>query len=199
MAGALVPLLKGPLMASRFIDKEHGTDSLTAITDSASNREKVRNLPDAVGFVFDRVDGFFKYNDLGTIRTLVNTNEAQTLTNKTVTSAIVNENVSIVTTNQTLVAADSGKIYIANAADLVFTLPATVAGLRYTFVNAALSAGVGLSASPVAADAINEGVDNKDLINSGATDVLGDSVTVIGDGSTGWYTTSKIGTWAAEA
>lgn len=129
----------------------------------------------------------------------------QTLTNKTFTAPVVTgdftftRKVSIVTTNQTLVAADSGTVYIANAADLVFTLPATAAGLEYTIVNAAVSAATGLSFSPVAADAINEGVDNKDLINSGATDVLGDSVTLVGDGSTGWYTTSKIGTWAAEA
>ena len=108
-------------------------------------------------------------------------------------------NVVIATTNQTLTANDSGTTYIANAADLVFTLPATVAGLVYTFVNAAVSVGTGLSVSPAAADNINEGVDNKDLINSGATDVLGDAVTVLGDGSTGWFTTAKIGTWAAEA
>lgn len=107
--------------------------------------------------------------------------------------------VEIKTANYTCTEADSGKTFIANAADLVFTLPSTVSGLRYEFICAAVSAGTGLSISPAAADAINEGTDNKDLINSGATDVLGDAVTVVGDGSTGWYTVSKIGTWAAEA
>lgn len=107
--------------------------------------------------------------------------------------------VKSVTSNQTLTANDSGTTYIAQTADLVFTLPSTAADLRYTFVCAAVSAGTGLSVSPAAADAINEGTDNKDLINSGATDALGDAVTLVGDGSTGWYTVSKIGTWAAEA
>lgn len=107
--------------------------------------------------------------------------------------------VLVKTANYTVTEGDSGSVFIANAADLVFTLPATKAGLVYTFVNAAVSAGTGLSVSPAAADNINEGTDNKDLINSGATDVLGDSVTVVGDGSTGWFTASKIGTWAAEA
>lgn len=106
---------------------------------------------------------------------------------------------SIKTANYTVTAADSGTVFVANAADIVFTLPSTAAGLEYTFVCAAVSSGTGLSVSPAAADNINEGTDNKDLINSGATDVLGDSVTVIGDGSLGWYTTSKIGTWAAES
>jgi hypothetical protein len=101
--------------------------------------------------------------------------------------------------NYTVTAADTGSVFIANAADLVFTLPSTVVGLTYTFVNAALSGGTGLSISPAAADNINEGTDNKDLINSGATDVVGDSVTIVGDGDGGWFTIGKIGTWAAEA
>lgn len=106
--------------------------------------------------------------------------------------------VAVKTANYTVTAAESGTVYIANAADLVFTLPSTAAGLVYTFVNAAVSAGTGLSVSPAAADNINEGTDNKDLINSGASDVLGDSVTIVGDGNTGWFTIAKIGTWAAE-
>jgi len=107
--------------------------------------------------------------------------------------------VVVKTANYPVLASESGTVFIADAADLVFTLPATAAGLRFTFENAAVSAGTGLSVSPAAADNINEGVDNKDLINSGATDVLGDSVTVVGDGDKGWFTIGKIGTWAAEA
>lgn len=100
--------------------------------------------------------------------------------------------------NYTVTKADSGTIFIATAADVVFTLPATVVGLVFTFINAALSSGTGLSVSPVAADNINEGTDDKDLINTGSTDVVGDSVTLVGDGSNGWYTTALVGTWAAE-
>lgn len=107
--------------------------------------------------------------------------------------------VAVKTANYTVLASESGTIFIADAADLVFTLPATVAGLVFTFVCAAVSAGTGLSISPQVADNINEGTDNKDLINSGATDVLGDAVTVAADGDKGWFTIGKIGTWAAEA
>ncbi len=101
--------------------------------------------------------------------------------------------------NYTVLAADTGTVFLATAADVVFTLPPTQKGLCYTFVNAAVSAGTGLSLSPNASDNINEGTDDKDLINEGATDVLGDSVTIVGDGTVGWYTIAKIGTWAAEA
>ena len=117
----------------------------------------------------------------------------------TLAAAAKVKKVRVVTANLTLTAADSGTVFIADAADLVFTLPSTAAGLEYTFCCAAVSAGTGLSVSPAAADNINEGTDNKDLINSGATDVLGDSVTIIGNGTTGWFTTGKVGTWAAES
>lgn len=106
--------------------------------------------------------------------------------------------VAVKTANYTVLASESDTVFIADAADLVFTLPATQAGLRYTFVCAAVSAATGLSISPQTVDSINEGTDNKDLINSGATDVLGDSVTLVGDGDKGWFTEVKIGTWAAE-
>jgi hypothetical protein len=98
-------------------------------------------------------------------------------------------------------AAESGTVFIADAADIVFTLPSTADGLEYTFVCAAVSEGTGLSISPAAADAINEGSLNKDLINDGATDVLGDSITVVGTGTAaqGWFTKDKIGTWSAES
>lgn len=99
----------------------------------------------------------------------------------------------------TLTAADSGKIYRINVADCVVTLPSTAEGLSYTFVVDTVSATTGCSISPAAADNINGGTDDKDLINTAATDVKGDSVTVVGDGSEGWVTTSMHGIWAAEA
>ncbi len=99
----------------------------------------------------------------------------------------------------TLTAADSGKIYRINVADAVATLPATEEGLTFTFVVDTVSAGTGCSIDPAAADNINGGTDNKDLINTAATDVKGDSVTVVGDGAEGWLTTAMHGIWAAEA
>lgn len=107
--------------------------------------------------------------------------------------------VDVTSTPQTLTAADSGTIYRVNVADCVFTLPATAEGLQFTFVVDTVSATTGCSLSPNAADNINGGTDDKDLINTAATDVKGDSVTLVGDGSEGWLSTYMHGIWAAEA
>ncbi len=107
---------------------------------------------------------------------------------------------SKVTTNQTLTAADNNKTFLAAAADLVFTLPATVANLRFTFITHTVSSGTGTSISPVTADAIHHitSVDDKDLINEGANDVEGDFVTIVGDGVDGWWLEALDGTWTKE-
>lgn len=111
------------------------------------------------------------------------------------------------TANFTLSAADSGNFFRLDAADLVCTLPAAAAGtagVTYTFFlpTAGLSTGTGFSISPAAADFICSAgltaVDNKDLINSGATDTIGDGATIVCDGVDGWYVTSLRGTWAKE-
>lgn len=106
---------------------------------------------------------------------------------------------------QTLKTSQSGERFVA-AVDAVFTLPAvgsTNVGVQYEFECGAVSAGVGLSISPAAADHIRgnglTSVDNKDLINSGASDRLGDFVRIYSDGVDGWVIDAIIGTWAKEA
>jgi hypothetical protein len=103
----------------------------------------------------------------------------------------------------TVLAEESGTVFIATAADVEFTLPATAIGLTYTFVFKVPSAGVGGQVSPAAADKIMgngfTSADNKAAINSGATDREGDSITVVGDGSAGWFIVGLTGTWAREA
>ncbi len=54
-------------MATRFIDKEFGVNSTTAIANDATGRLKVRNLPDAAGIAYDKVDNTLKLNANGTI------------------------------------------------------------------------------------------------------------------------------------
>lgn len=102
----------------------------------------------------------------------------------------------------TVLAEESGTVFVATAADVEFTLPATSAGLWYTFVFKVPSAGVGGQVSPVAADKIMgngfTSADNKAAINSGATDREGDSITVVADGSDGWFIINLTGTWARE-
>lgn len=116
--------------------------------------------------------------------------------------------VNLAAGTQTLKASQSGEHFLA-AVDAVFTLPASapaLKGVTYSFECGALSTGVGLSISPAAADAIGGNgltvVVDKDLINSGASDRLGDQVEIYCTGETGataWRVTRIIGTWAKEA
>lgn len=115
-----------------------------------------------------------------------------------VTQAVVTK-----TAAYTVTAGDSGTTFLSGAVDLKFTLPSTAAGLKYTFVCHTVSTTTGLQIDPAAADAIMgnglTSVDNKDLINTAATDAEGDSVTIVGDGVDGWWITDITGTWAKEA
>lgn len=116
--------------------------------------------------------------------------------------------VNVAAGTQTLKASQSGEHFLA-AVDAVFTLPAAgpaTKGVRYSFECGALSVGTGLSISPNSADAIGGNgltvVLNKDLINSGASDRLGDLVEIYctgAAGATAWRITRIIGTWAKEA
>lgn len=112
---------------------------------------------------------------------------------------------AIKTANYTVTSEDSGKTIIADAADLVITLPATIAGfeLRVALGPNGLSGGTGLSISPAAADKMmGDGftpADDKDAILTGATDRIGDAIDIVGDGVDGWLITNVTGTWAREA
>jgi hypothetical protein len=86
-------------------------------------------------------------------------------------------------------------------------LPAAAAatrGVHYKIICGALSSGTGLSISPAAADAIVYGtaVVNKDLINSGGSDVLEDYVVLECTGVAGvgaWVVRDMKGIWAKES
>lgn len=111
--------------------------------------------------------------------------------------------VEVLTAARTLTREDNGKTFVSGAADVVVTLPATAKGLSFTFLTSTLSATTGFSISPAAADKIvAKGItpaDDKDLINTAASDAIGDSVTLVGDGADGWYVTAMLGTWARQA
>ena len=121
----------------------------------------------------------------------------------------VNPKVTVVTENKTLTADDSGGIFLCATDNVVFTLPATAAGLKYTFINTGADGAAKISISPAAADAIHgttnastnvvlSGVDDKDAINTKATATTGDNMTIVGDGSVGWYVIGCHGIWASE-
>ena len=116
--------------------------------------------------------------------------------------------VNLAAATQALTAGQTGQKFVG-AVDAVFTLPAAAAGTKgvwYEFECGALSSGTGLSISPAAADAIGGNglgvVLDKDLINSGASDRLGDMVRIYCTGvagATAWRIEAIIGTWAKES
>jgi hypothetical protein len=120
----------------------------------------------------------------------------------------------------TLSAAESGGVIFQSTANgtpanVVLNLPATVAGLLYTFVFVGVP-GQGFHINPVAADKIagsiidvangnvvtatnnGAGTDNKDLILDTGSKV-GDRVTLLGDGAAGWTIVEGLGSWAFES
>ena len=81
--------------------------------------------------------------------------------------------------NYTVQNADSGKTFTSKTDGVVFTLPAISIGRIFTFVNTAPDGTNAMTISPNAADGIlyaGSLTDNKDLINTKATQKVGDFV-----------------------
>ncbi len=108
-------------------------------------------------------------------------------------------------TNYTVVIGngDSGKTFLSNTKDVVFTLPAIAVGSVYTFINTGADGQNNLTISPAAADGIlyvGGLVDNKDLINTLATSKVGDYVKIAALNSTAhWTVVEAQGVWAKES
>lgn len=110
------------------------------------------------------------------------------------------------TTPLTLAPRDSDVLVIASVADLVINLPKAqrdTRGNRVEVCVLTLSSSVGCSLNPASVDKIQgtgiTAADNKDIINTAATDAVGDTLTVVCDGENGWVITNLIGTWARQA
>ena len=122
--------------------------------------------------------------------------------------------VTTLTANYTLTVQDSGKTFLIATDALVITLPDTVAGLEYTFMNSGADGNNIITVSPAAADGISgtvtlaatvvslSGVVDKDLINTKATSISGDTSKIIGTGVAGteaWLLSGSTGIWISEA
>ena len=98
---------------------------------------------------------------------------------------------------------DSGKTFLSNTTDVVFTLPAIAIGNVFTFVNTAADGGNNLTISPNSSDGIlylGSLTDNKDLINTASTSKVGDYVTLASLNSTAhWTVVDSQGLWAKES
>ena len=112
--------------------------------------------------------------------------------------------VETVTASQTLSYNDSGKVFLVGTDALTVTLPATRAGVRFTFVNSGDDDAVLITVSPNASDAIIGTIaavsmsasDDGDLTNTKSGANKGDWCTIVGDGSEGWYIIGGDGVWA---
>ena len=140
------------------------------------------------------------------------TQELKNIINNVVDRAVSTEVVTLAA-DTTITEEDCGKTFLCGTDGKVFSLPATKAGLKYTFMNIGARTTVGFSISPVAADGISgtftlaaavvvdAGVVNKDITNTKGTAEPGDSVEIIGTGVTGtkaWLIKSSTGIWAAQ-
>ena len=107
--------------------------------------------------------------------------------------------------NYTVVIAngDSGKTFLSNTKDVVFTLPGIAVGNVYTFINTGADGQNNLTISPDADDGIlyvGGLVDDKDLINTQATSKVGDYVKIASLNSTAFWTVVEAqGVWAKES
>ncbi len=106
-----------------------------------------------------------------------------------------------ITASRTLTYEESGSVIFVATDALVITLPATKQGIEYTFVNSGADGNNIIAIDPADDDAIFyiTGVDGKKLLNTKATAVRGDMVTLIGDGNAGWWVKAVKGTWAKES
>ena len=97
---------------------------------------------------------------------------------------------------------DSGKTFLSNTKDVVFTLPAIAIGNVYTFINTAADGGNNLTVSPDGDDGIlylGSLTDDKDVINTASTSKVGDYVTIASLNSTVFWTVVDVqGVWAKE-
>ena len=115
--------------------------------------------------------------------------------------------IETVTANKTLNYGDSGKVFLVGTDSLTITLPATKAGARFTFINSGADGNNIITISPnssdkimgtianTAQDNVASASDDGDLVHTKTSANKGDHVTLIGDGSDGWYITDGVGIW----
>jgi hypothetical protein len=116
-----------------------------------------------------------------------------------------------VTENKTLAITDQGVVQNVITDGVVVTLPATVVGYNYTVRNggdapSGAPTGAGsdgsalVSVIPNASDLIAgmqlTASDADSIDNTKATSKVGDEISLVGNGTTGWNITNMRGTWA---
>lgn len=113
------------------------------------------------------------------------------------------------TDNVTLTSSNCGEVHALATDAKTYTLPATVAGCMFTFINAGAGGHNIIELIPNAADQVFgetriangtrltiAGAAGEHILNTKATAVRGDQMTIIGDGADGWYIVGSAGIWA---
>jgi hypothetical protein len=99
-----------------------------------------------------------------------------------------------------LTAANSGGVFInrATSGSPSWTLPTNVAGLTYTFVVASTTAGFTVTGGTIKAktNAAGTAISGTTLTNTQGTAVVGDTITLVADG-TNWVMVAQSGIFAA--
>jgi hypothetical protein len=99
-----------------------------------------------------------------------------------------------------LTAADSGGVFInrSTSGNPSWTLPTNVAGLNYTFVVANVTTGFTVTGGTIKAktNAAGTAISGTTLTNTQGTAVVGDTITLVADG-TNWVTVAQSGIFAA--
>ena len=115
-------------------------------------------------------------------------------------------------TDETVTIAESGKTFIATKATATqdFTLPsASTEGLRYTFIagHAGGEITIFVDGTDTVACVAEPGAEpnvavttsaGKGIVNTAASNILNDQVTLVADGVSRWYSTAQRGIWASE-
>lgn len=119
--------------------------------------------------------------------------------------------IQVIAANITLTIADANKTFLIATDALTITLPATLAGLRFKFINTGANGNNIITIAPIAADGIagtitlastvvnRAGTVNTALVNTKATTHVGDAIEIIGTGITGvtaWIIQNSTGIWA---
>lgn len=122
------------------------------------------------------------------------------------TKKILRGGARVLTANATLTVAEAHYAYRADAVDLVVTLPPVsedMYGTTFSFFVQVPSATTGLlikvgsTVDLIRCSGVTA-LDGKGIVNTAATDALGDAVVLRADVD-GWLVMSKTGTWAREA
>ena len=119
----------------------------------------------------------------------------------------------ILTDDHTVLDSESGKVFMIGTDAKVVTLPSVadlLIGFTVSFVNIGAAGNNIITIASAVGDYIAGTITlagtvvvkgstvDKDLINTKASAVVGDSVTLVSDGVNGWYIQNSTGIWASE-